>query len=74
MILSSSLAERINIHFFFFTQFIYEEKYIDDPANSEWFQRYKFDIPVIHLNSKFLMKHRVDEELLRRALSQLRTD
>lgn len=25
---------------------------------------YRFDIPVFHLNNKFLMKHRVDHEKL----------
>ncbi len=51
-------------------QFTYEERYIDDPANVEWFDKYKFDIPVIHLNDQFLMKHRVDEDVLKRALRQ----
>lgn len=30
------------------------------PENSAWYNKYKYDIPVFHLNGKFLMKHRVD--------------
>ena len=55
------------------SQFTYEEKYIDDPANTEWFTKYQYDIPVIHLNNQFIMKHRVDEELLKRVLEEFGT-
>ena len=51
----------------------YKEKYIDDLANTEWFVKYRYDIPVIHLNDQFLMKHRVNEELLRKALEEFGT-
>lgn len=30
------------------------------PENSAWYDKYKYDIPVFHLNGKFLMKHQVD--------------
>ena len=51
-------------------QFVYQECFIDEPENSEWFEKYKHDIPVIHLNGKFLMMHRVDEDKFVRALSK----
>lgn len=48
---------------------MYEEVNIDEPENKEWFTRYCYDIPVIHLNGQLLMKHRIDEQLLLKALS-----
>ena len=56
------------------TQFHYTETYIDDPENREWFERYRYDIPVIHLDGKFLMQHRVSEGQLRRALEKSRRE
>ena len=44
--------------------------YIDKPENKEAFSQYRYDIPVLHLNGKYLMKHFVDEELLERKLQQ----
>lgn len=52
-------------------QFVYEECYIDDPANKVWFEKYKHEIPVIHINGRFIMKHRVNERLLRKTLNTL---
>lgn len=52
-----------------FIQFLYQECFIDEPENSEWFEKYKYDIPVIHLDGEFLMKHRVDEDKLIEALT-----
>ena len=49
-------------------QFVYEEKHIDVPENKEWFEKYRYHIPVIHLDGQFLMKHRVNERLLKEAL------
>ncbi|XP_062456436.1 glutaredoxin-like protein C5orf63 homolog isoform X3 [Rhea pennata] len=43
-----------------FTKFILQEVDITLPENSSWYDKYKYDIPVFHLNGKFLMKHRVD--------------
>ncbi|XP_074876150.1 glutaredoxin-like protein C5orf63 homolog isoform X3 [Buteo buteo] len=43
-----------------FTKFILQEVDITLPENSVWYDKYKYDIPVFHLNGKFLMKHRVD--------------
>ena len=33
-----------------------------------WFEKYKHDIPVIHLNGKFLMKHKVFTGALEEAI------
>ncbi|XP_066037962.1 glutaredoxin-like protein C5orf63 homolog [Chamaea fasciata] len=41
-------------------RFILQEVDITLPENSAWFDKYKYDIPVFHLNGKFLMKHRVN--------------
>ncbi|XP_068033648.1 glutaredoxin-like protein C5orf63 homolog [Anomalospiza imberbis] len=41
-------------------RFILQEVDITLPENSAWYDKYKYDIPVFHLNGKFLMKHRVD--------------
>lgn len=41
-------------------------------GNEEWRRLYQYDIPVFHLNGKYLMKHRVDREKLRIALQQSR--
>lgn len=53
-------------------QFSYVEEYIDVPENKEWFKKYKYDIPVLHLNGTLLMMHRVDEDKLRAALEKLK--
>ncbi|XP_075267688.1 glutaredoxin-like protein C5orf63 homolog isoform X2 [Opisthocomus hoazin] len=41
-------------------RFILQEVDITLPENSAWYDKYKYDIPVFHLNGKFLMKHQVD--------------
>ncbi|KAJ1994447.1 hypothetical protein GGI25_001501 [Coemansia spiralis] len=30
------------------------------PGNEKWFEEYKYDVPVIHVNDEFLLWHRVD--------------
>lgn len=55
------------------TEFTYEEAYIDAADNEVWFEQYKYDIPVIHLNGAFLMKHKVDETLLKKTLENYKT-
>lgn len=49
-----------NWHISFLPQFILQEVDITLPENSAWYDKYKYDIPVFHLNGKFLMKHRVN--------------
>ncbi|XP_031569096.1 glutaredoxin-like protein C5orf63 homolog [Actinia tenebrosa] len=48
----------------------FEEVYITDKGNEEWYMKYKYDIPVFHLNGTFLMKHRVDRNLLEERLTE----
>ncbi|KAI9557023.1 hypothetical protein GHT06_016819 [Daphnia sinensis] len=45
-------------------RFIFQEVDIRRPENRRWFGMYRYEIPVFHLNEKFLMKHRVDLKLL----------
>ncbi|KAJ7335648.1 hypothetical protein JRQ81_013589 [Phrynocephalus forsythii] len=52
-------------------KFILQEIDISLPHNSAWFEKYKYDIPVFHLNGQFLMKHRVDMEKLEDHLLKL---
>ncbi|XP_061464612.1 glutaredoxin-like protein C5orf63 homolog isoform X2 [Rhineura floridana] len=52
-------------------KFILQEVDITLPDHSAWFDKYKYDIPVFHLNGKFLMKHRVDIQKLKNQLLQL---
>ncbi|KAH8550680.1 thioredoxin-like protein [Umbelopsis sp. PMI_123] len=35
-------------------------------------ERYVFDTPVVHMNNKFLLQHRVDEQRLKQALEEFR--
>ena len=42
------------------------------PENRKFRSMYRYDIPVFHLDGRFLMKHRVDFDLLRRRLMQSR--
>ena len=53
----------------FHVQFLYEECHIDEACNETWYEKYKFEIPVIHLDGSYLMKHRVNERLLKKALN-----
>uniref|UniRef100_A0A6J0TD33 Glutaredoxin-like protein n=1 Tax=Pogona vitticeps TaxID=103695 RepID=A0A6J0TD33_9SAUR len=52
-------------------KFILQEIDITLPHHSAWFEKYKYDIPVFHLNGQFLMKHRVDTEKLEDQLLKL---
>ncbi|XP_027029482.1 glutaredoxin-like protein C5orf63 homolog isoform X2 [Tachysurus fulvidraco] len=40
------------------------------PENSVWYDRYKYDIPVFHLNGQFLMMHRVNIAVLEKRLAK----
>ncbi|NWZ67901.1 YD286 protein, partial [Acrocephalus arundinaceus] len=57
-------------------RFILQEVDITLLENSAWYDKYKYDIPLFHLNGKFLMKHQVDipkfEDRLRK--SELRSE
>lgn len=39
------------------------------PGNERWFQAYRHDIPVIHLDGREIFRHRVVERELRRLLA-----
>ncbi|KAG8013043.1 Glutaredoxin-like protein C5orf63-like protein [Nibea albiflora] len=51
-----------------FTKFVLQQVDISLPENKVWFDRYRWDIPVFHLNGHFVMKHRVDIVLLDKLL------
>lgn len=46
-----------------------EKVYITEPENKDFYERYRYDIPVLHLNGQFLCKHRLDANLLESKLS-----
>ncbi|XP_045410687.1 glutaredoxin-like protein C5orf63 homolog [Lemur catta] len=52
-------------------RFILQEVDITLPENSAWYERYKFDIPVFHLNGQFLMIHQVNISKLEKQLLKL---
>ncbi|XP_004686733.2 PREDICTED: glutaredoxin-like protein C5orf63 homolog [Condylura cristata] len=52
-------------------RFILQEVDITLPENSAWYERYKFDIPVFHLNGQFLMMHQVNISTLEKQLQKL---
>ncbi|PKU43028.1 hypothetical protein llap_6663 [Limosa lapponica baueri] len=52
-------------------RFILQEVDITLPENSAWYDKYKYDIPVFHLNGKFLMKHRVNIQKFEDKLTKL---
>ncbi|XP_049324734.1 glutaredoxin-like protein C5orf63 homolog [Astyanax mexicanus] len=49
-------------------RFVLQEVDITLPENSVWYDRYKYDIPVFHLNGQFLMMHRVNMKVLEKRL------
>ncbi|POI22694.1 hypothetical protein CIB84_013556 [Bambusicola thoracicus] len=52
-------------------RFILQEVDITLPENSAWYHKYKHDIPVFHLNGRFLMKHHVDIQKFEDQLTKL---
>nr|XP_006626994.1 PREDICTED: glutaredoxin-like protein C5orf63 homolog [Lepisosteus oculatus]XP_015222941.1 PREDICTED: glutaredoxin-like protein C5orf63 homolog [Lepisosteus oculatus] len=52
-------------------RFILQEVDITLPENKVWFERYKYDIPVFHLNGQYLMMHRVHMDLLEKKLASI---
>jgi hypothetical protein len=45
---------------------------ITDPENQEWWDRYKYDIPVLHINGVYWTKHRLDVKEAMEALTQVK--
>ncbi|PVU97341.1 hypothetical protein BB559_002074 [Furculomyces boomerangus] len=39
-----------------------QEVDIKSPENKKWFDEYRYDVPVVHANEKFLLWHQVDIE------------
>jgi len=50
-----------------------EEVDITQKGNEMWFEKYRYEIPVFYLNGSFLMKHRVNEQLLGEKLKKCET-
>lgn len=44
---------------------------ITKPENREYFKRYRYDIPVLHINGEFLCMHRLDAQLLETKLIEI---
>jgi hypothetical protein len=42
---------------------------ITRPENKPWFAKYRYDIPVLHLNGAFLAKHRITLDFLNESLT-----
>ncbi|CAK6984728.1 glutaredoxin-like protein C5orf63 homolog [Scomber scombrus] len=54
-------------------RFVFQQVDISRPENRKWLDRYRWDIPVFHLNGQFVMKHRVDIVLLDKLLQDAET-
>ncbi|KAE8635477.1 hypothetical protein XENTR_v10002636 [Xenopus tropicalis] len=52
-------------------RFVLEQVDITQPENAAWYDRYKYDIPVFHLNGQFLMMHKVNIKKLEKHLGNL---
>eukprot|EP01134_Creolimax_fragrantissima_P003680 CFRG3680T1 len=46
---------------------------ITDPGEEEYFEEYKWDIPVLHLNGKEIMRHRINPDKLIAAIHSEQT-
>lgn len=47
---------------------------ITDEAHAEWFSKYKYDIPVLHVGDKYWTKHKLSQEEARDGLAKARRD
>lgn len=54
--------------------FRYEEVDISSERNKNWFELYKYDIPVVHFNGVEIARHKLDERVLVSALQSDGTD
>ncbi|XP_078531726.1 glutaredoxin-like protein C5orf63 homolog [Lissotriton helveticus] len=52
-------------------RFVLQEVDITLPENTDLYDRYKYDIPVFHLNGQFLMMHKVNLRKLEQQLLKL---
>jgi glutaredoxin len=46
---------------------------ITDEDHTEWYDKYKYDIPVLHINGQYWAKHRLSEGEARSGLHEART-
>ncbi|XP_055855657.1 acetyl-CoA acetyltransferase, mitochondrial isoform X1 [Episyrphus balteatus] len=69
--LCDELVDELEAHFN--GEYELEKVYITDKENLKYLRLYKYDIPVIFLNGQYLCKHRLNKELLRNKLSELRS-
>ncbi|CAK1555187.1 unnamed protein product [Leptosia nina] len=51
-----------------------EKVYITDKENLRWLRLYRYDIPVLFLNGKFLCMHRLQKDLLDRRLHMIENE
>lgn len=49
-----------------------EQVDITDAGHEEWFSKYKYDIPVLHVNNQYFAKHRIDQEEAKNGLALAR--
>lgn len=49
-----------------------EQVDITDAGHEEWFSKYKYDIPVLHVNNQYWIKHRIDQEEAKNGLTLAR--
>ncbi len=40
--------------------------------NAKWFELYKYDVPVLHVNDQFAMKHKFDYDLFENIVKNTR--
>ncbi|XP_061172317.1 glutaredoxin-like protein C5orf63 homolog [Saccostrea echinata] len=52
-------------------QFELEKVDITLPENKEWYKKYRYDIPVFHLNGQYLMKHRTDLQVFLKRMAEI---
>jgi thiol-disulfide isomerase/thioredoxin len=45
---------------------------ITDETHTEWYDKYKYDIPVLHINGQYWVKHRLSEGEARKGLHEAR--
>ena len=47
---------------------------IEEDGNEEWFNKFRYEIPVFFLDKKFLCKNRIDLTLFHAALEKYHSD
>lgn len=43
---------------------------ITDSDKDDWYSKYKYDIPILHIGDKYWIKHRLDEDEARTGLDE----